>query len=259
MNRFTRRVTQGMAATAVTGGLVMSFAGVAGASTLAAPSLGGRTASATRANRGVAPAPESTLGFNLINDSAETLNFVKTTGSLPAPPTAPLTAGQQVNFELPDPVWTDKYGSAYYNVMGANGTQIGTMRLDLDTSPSSTVTFYDMNGQPLTTMTCETGSNNGFDIYVEDAVGSPNTSQSLPAGSAAEQSFIQYVDTGTLNIKLGNTTWTLPGVTVYSAVLNTALRYSSSEVTGNVPLPAGTIQKPDGSLFNVNTGAVVNP
>lgn len=169
MNHFTRRVTQGMAATAVTGGLVMGFAGVAGASTLATRSLAARPAAATRTNRGVAPAPESTLGFNLINYSAETLDFVKTTGSLPAPPTAPLTAGQQVNFELPEPVWSDKYGSAYYNVMAADRTQIGTMRLDLDTSPSSTVTFYNMNGQPLTTMTSETGSNNGFDIYIEDA------------------------------------------------------------------------------------------
>jgi hypothetical protein len=366
MNRFTRRVTHGMAATAVTGGLVMGFAGVAGASTLSTPSLGARPAAATSTHRSVAPQPESTMGFNLINNSAETLDFVKTTGSLPAPPTAPLTTAQQVNFELPAPTWSYDSGTAYYNVMSPNGTQIGTLQVWMKSNQSWTVSFFDMNGKPMNTMTYAQGLNDNTDIYIEDAVGSPNSSQSLPAASSAEQSFLQattqrgkgsssftdvtetkawsdptliaqayngqsvadelttgksytfqttdtwgvavtagleikalsasvqlsyshaittgteedtsyqatvqpgdttyiwgqvwqYVDTGTFKVKLGNTTWTLPGVTVYSAVPNVALTYRSTEVSGDHPLPAGTVLQNGGSLFDINTGAVVNP
>jgi hypothetical protein len=358
MAHFTRRIAQGVAVSAATGALLAALAGMAGASTL--PASSAKPATATNSYSGVG-SPQSTVGFNLIDNSAETFDFVKTDGSLPAPPTAPITTGHSVNFEI-NGSWIHYYsGTAYYNVMNTAGAQIGTMQLKVDNNGGWSFSDTYSDNEKLTAVA---GANNPDNVYIDDAVGSPNTSQSLPAGSAAEQSFIQattqlgigsssfgdvtqttawskptliaqaynaqsvsndlttgksyvfqttdtwgvavtagveikifnasvqgsyshavttgtqedtsyqatvqpdhttyiwgsvwqYVDTGTVTVKLGNTTWTLPGVTVYNAVPNSALTYSSSEVQGDVPLPAGTVQD-NGALFNINTGSTVN-
>lgn len=362
MNRIARATLAGAALTSLAGGAVVAGTGAANAQTTTphqpttpharhVTTAHTRKRSAAHRQRVTAPVSSlgSTIGFNLYNYSAETLDYVKTTGSLPAPPTAPITAGHRVNFELPQPVFSSDKGSAYYNVMSADGTQIGTMELDL-TDPNGngndiwSVTYKDMDGNTLKTMTTSGNPINNDGIYVEDTVGSDASTQVLTAGSDAEQTILdsvcqtvssactfdatsetksysapkllaqgyngssedseitanngytdsttdtwgaaitaeselgpikasvqanyshavsestdfstsyqgavspgdtgyvsvevpQYVDSGTMTIHLGNTTWTLPGITVDSAIPGGTLMYEYSQVTGNVPQP----------------------
>jgi hypothetical protein len=289
-----------------------------------------------------------TQGYNLYNYSAETFDYVKTTGSLPAPPTAPLTPGHMVNFELPAPFFGNTSGSVDYNVIGPDGTQIGTLNVGMTTNLSAPggdfgYTFSDMKGDPLTTMTIPDNTD-GQTMHLEDTKGSANSTQTYAAGSAEQQTIVnsvcqtissactfgadsektgysaprllaeaynggtedtqvtanngysdsttdtwgaaitaesefgpikasvqanyshaiststdfstsyqapvqaahttyiwaqipQYQDTGTFTVKLGNTTWTLPGFEVDSAIKGDPLMYSNTQAAGDVPLP----------------------
>jgi hypothetical protein len=339
MNRLIRNLTRGAVAVAATGGLMTGLAGVASA----APhyeNLGSPDGS-HHGNLG------STQGYNLYDYSADTLEFVKTDGKLPAPDTAPMTTGAKRNFEIPVPRFSCDSGSAYYNVIAPNGTQVGSFKITFDCAGIFTPT-QSMTGN--NQLDFVTGGEDGTDIYIEDSVGSDNASQpqTMAPGSSAEQSFLQqttqqgigssnftdvtqttqwskptlitqayngqsvadqlttgksysfsttdtwgvnvtagfelkafnasveatyshavttgteedtsyqatvqpgdtsyiwgqvwqYVDDGTMVVKIGNTTWSLPGVIVYNAVPNTPLTYSSTEATGEHLLPPGTI------------------
>jgi hypothetical protein len=151
----------------------------------------------------------STQGFNLYNYSAETLDYVKVTGKLGAPPTAPIVAGQKVNFEIPSPFFSDDTGSVYYNVMDPSGTQVANLVINFSSGQVAgagywTYTVTNMSGQALTTMEIPDNPD-GTSLHFEDASGSPQDSQSLPAGSAAEQDMIKSLcSTGEASCKFAD-------------------------------------------------------
>jgi hypothetical protein len=350
MNRITNRLIKGAAIAAVTGAIAMCGAGVASAATPNA------TTAVTHptTSRGVSANKGATQGFNLSNFSAETLDFVKVTGKLPAPPTAPILPGQKVNFELPDPVFGIDTGTVYYNVMGPDGTQVAKFQVGFSDDNTNGDGFWgadvtNMQGGQDTSYVVP-DSTQGTNVHFEDATSSPTATQNLTAGSADEQSVIksvctansgacnfssvtqtegwsqskliaegyngqtvedtltagksyidqttdtwgatvtaqgelgpitssveasyehavttgtqldvsdaaailpgyttyiwgsvyQYADTGTFVAHLGNTTWTMPGVTIYSAddTVANPLTYSTSQTAGDVILPPDSI------------------
>jgi len=359
-NRLIHNLTRGAVAVAATGGLMAGLAGVASAAPGPAHTPQVQTGHGMvehHENLGSAHGSQhgnlrSTMGFNLYNYGADTLQFVKTDGQLPAPDTSPMTTGAQRNFELPAPIFSTASGSTYYNVDAPNGTQVGSFKITFWSGGQWSIS-QSMTGN--NKLDFVQGSDDPDDIYVEDAVGSDNASQlqTMAPGSSAEQSFLQqttqqgigssnftdvtqttqwskptliaqayngqsvadelttgksynfsttdtwgvnvtagfelkafnasvegtyshgvttgteedtsyqatvqpgytsyiwgqvwqYVDDGTMVVKVGNTTWSLPGVIVYNAVPNTALTYSSTEASGQHLLPAGTI----GNLTN---------
>jgi hypothetical protein len=258
-----------------------------------------------------------------------------------------MTTGAKRDFEVPAPLFSTDRGSAYYNVIAPNGTQVGSFKATFWSGGQWDVSWSMPANDKLEVVQ---GSNNVDALYVEDAVGSENASQpqTMSPGSSAEQSFLeqttqqgigssnftdvtqttqwskptliaeayngqsvadelttgknytfsttdtwgvnvsagfelkafnasvegtyshavttgteedtsyqatvqpgytsyiwgqvwQYADDGTMVVKIGNTTWSLPGVIVYNAVPNTALTYSSTEASGEHLLPAGTV------------------
>jgi hypothetical protein len=154
------------AVTAVTVALVTGFAGVAWASSQPATQSTVQTSSnKPRTSVG------STQGFNLYNYSADTFDFVKTDGKLPAPPTGPITTATKVNFEIDSPAFSVDSGSAYYNVVAPDGSQVGTFKLTLYSNGDADFSQTWTNGYQLV----GTGGTGDSNIYIEDAVGSPNT------------------------------------------------------------------------------------
>jgi hypothetical protein len=187
MNRIARRLAQATAITAVAGVVTMCGAGIASAATPTTPHP-------TTPDNEASPV-DSTQGFNLYNYSAETLDYVKVTGKLPAPPTAPIVAGQKVNFEIPSPFWSDDTGSVYYNVMDPDGTQVANLVINFSSGQVAGAGYWNytvtnMAGKTITTMEIPDNPD-GTSLHFEDASGSPQDAQSLPAGSAAEQQMIK--------------------------------------------------------------------
>ncbi len=132
-------------------------------------------------------------GFNMTNDSAETYDFVRVTGKLPAPNTAPLLPGATDNFEIPVKVGTHQHGSAYFNVMAPGGAaQIGTLEVDLNTDGAWNVEYFDMSGnRSLDIIPSNDYANTHFSLL--DEPGSAATNQTYTAGSAAEETALQQV------------------------------------------------------------------
>jgi hypothetical protein len=75
-------------------------------------------------------------------------------------------------------------------VIGPDGAQIGTFNATLYSNGDSKFSDTYMNTEKLISVTA---TNTDDDIYIEDGVGSPNTTQNLAGGSSAEQSVISSV------------------------------------------------------------------
>ncbi len=233
MNHITRRLAQGTALAAIAAGIVMAGGSIANAATPhqapAAATVHATEHAAVRARVG------TTQGFNLYNYSAETLDFVKVTGSLPAPPEAPILPGQHVNFELPDPMFSNDTGTAYYNVMSPDGTQVANLKVGFSDDNTNDRGFWgyqvtDMAGNPTTGYVIPDDTQDTT-LHFEDAKGSPQATQNLAAGAIAEQSVADSV------CKAEQSACTFSGVkenTGWSDWKLIAQAYNGQDVAGNL-------------------------
>ena len=130
-----------------------------------------------------------TEGYNVYNDSAETLVYVSTTGNVGVPPTAPMVPGSMVNLEVPATVFHDYSGHVTWNIVSPTGASVGTLVVGVDELGNSSEQFTATGGGTLTTMTAQGSAidGTGETISIVDAKGSPATQTTYAPGSDAEQ------------------------------------------------------------------------
>jgi len=131
----------------------------------------------------------ASVGYNVYNDSAETLIYVKTTGSVGVPPTAPMVPGSMVNLEVESSPFEDYSGHVTWNIVSSDGASIGTVVVGVDDSGIPTAVFTTTGGGDLSQMTAQGSAmtGNGETISIVDAKGSPATQTTYAPGSDAEQ------------------------------------------------------------------------
>lgn len=202
---FSRSALRAGVALALITGLAVDGTGVAdaatpptGASTQAsttttspASELASPTPSAAKsASQSAATVGSTTVGWNMLDESADTLDYWKITGSIHTmtlPDQLPVLPGQGRNYEMGNcDGFCDRQGDVFYYLIGPAGAKVGILDLhfeDLRTAPTMTVTDLNGTAMPNYLDGDEDYATRTWDVM--DHPGNGNTAQTLAPGSKA--------------------------------------------------------------------------